>query len=186
MNQPTSPIAQPDAPKATASPPSVIWANNVLRSASVILDTETTGLHGSAEIVELAIIDMAGTVLFNQRFCPLGDIDAGALAIHGLGPQELKHEPLFADYADEIVSILVGKVCVIYNADFDVRMLKQTYAAHRLDYAWLRTVNTQCAMRIYAQSLGKNKWAKLEGGTHGALGDCIAVLELVRKMAQGG
>jgi DNA polymerase III epsilon subunit-like protein len=150
----------------------------------VILDTETTGLHGSAEIVELAIIDMAGGVLFDRRFCPLGEIDPGALAVHRLSAKKLKHEPPFSSVADQVRDILTGKVCVIYNADFDTRMLRQTYAAHSLDYAWLRTLNTQCAMRIYARSIGANKWAKLEGGTHGALSDCFAVLELVRKMAQ--
>ena len=55
----------------------VVWAKEMLTTErAVILDCETTGLNG--EIIELAIIDMSGNVLFNQRFRPMTEIEMSA------------------------------------------------------------------------------------------------------------
>ncbi|MCW3664158.1 3'-5' exonuclease, partial [Burkholderia cenocepacia] len=50
----------------------------------ILLDTETTGLDESAEIVEIAVIDDAGNVLLNTLVKPKHPIPNSATAIHGI------------------------------------------------------------------------------------------------------
>lgn len=69
---------------------------------------------------------------------------------------------------------------LIYNADFDIRMLKQTAIAHNTPSFWLGALRYECAMKRYANG---GKWAKLTGGDHTALGDCRATLALLKRMA---
>jgi DNA polymerase III epsilon subunit-like protein len=49
----------------------ILWARSVLdRSYEYyILDTETTGLD-NPEVIELAVIDLAGQTIVNQRYNP--------------------------------------------------------------------------------------------------------------------
>lgn len=47
------------------------WARDLLNRTDVlILDTETTGLGHTAELVELAIVDTTGKVLFDELVKP--------------------------------------------------------------------------------------------------------------------
>jgi hypothetical protein len=48
------------------------------------LGTETTGIDGDAEVIEIAIIDIRGYVLLDTLIRPQGDIPAEATAIHGI------------------------------------------------------------------------------------------------------
>lgn len=163
--------------------PSVKWASNMLRSNAVILDTETTGLDGAAQIIQLSIIDMSGATLFDSLCRPTCDIGPGAYAVHGLTKDHLADAPAFPAIADQARDILIGKVVIIYNAEFDMRMLRQTYRAFDLDAVWLRQLDTQCAMRVYAASIGGKRRVPLRGGDHSAVGDCLAVLRLIKQMA---
>lgn len=54
------------------------------RPNALILDTETTGLDGDAEVVELAVIDCAGSVPLDTLVRPIGPIPVEAAAIHGI------------------------------------------------------------------------------------------------------
>jgi DNA polymerase-3 subunit epsilon len=160
------------------------------RDGWLILDTETTGLGSSAEIVELAIIDKAGNALFNRRFKPLGEIDPGASAVHGLTAEMLAGELSFAERYEKVTALLDVAELVIYNASFDMRMLAQTCKAHGLEPLTLRPDAVHCAMLHYAQFCGdwsewhgNNKWQKLPGGDHTALGDARATLAVLQEMA---
>jgi hypothetical protein len=48
---------------------------------SVFLDTETTGLDDDAELVEIAVVDDTGAVLFESA--PPGDDDFRLMAAYG-------------------------------------------------------------------------------------------------------
>ncbi|WP_370656558.1 3'-5' exonuclease, partial [Klebsiella pneumoniae] len=57
--------------------------------ATVFLDTETTGLDDHAELVEIAVVNEDGCVLF-ESFCrPTVPVDPGAQAVHGIGDDVL-------------------------------------------------------------------------------------------------
>lgn len=158
------------------------WAKNILRSDAVIIDTETTGLDATAQIIQICIIDMQGNVLFNSLLRPSCQIHATATATHGMTARHLSGAPTIVDVIEQIKESL-GDSVIIYNAAFDTRMLRQTLDAFKLDSTWLNQISFQCAMKMYSESLGTTKYQKLEGGDHSALGDCLATLNLLRRMA---
>lgn len=159
----------------------VIEANEV-----VILDSETTDLHG--EIIDLAIINLAGEVVYNQRFYPVSAIAPGAQAVHGLTAEMLAGEPRFADEWAKIRQILeAARLVLIYNAAYDTRVLQHTCQLHDVESIELPA---QCVMEQYSQWYGEwssyhrdYRWQSLPGGDHTALGDCRATLEVVQSMA---
>jgi DNA polymerase-3 subunit epsilon len=161
------------------------WANHILTlDGVVILDTETTDLYG--EIIEIAVIDLEGNVLLNQRIKPVGVIAAGAEAIHGISLNDLVDCPTFPEVYEQIKKVIEQKIVVIYNAAFDRARLHDDCERHGLEYI---KFGYDCAMNWYAQWYGDwsrkyedYKWQPLNGG-HDALGDCRATLAVVKIIA---
>ena len=141
----------------------------------LILDTETTGFTG--EVIELAIINLAGDVLYQSRFLPSMVVEAAAILVHGLTYDMLRHEPLFTDQCPVIRDVLdKALIHLAYNAPFDVARLDFTCKHYRLAPLPLRP---QCLMKLRGQRL------PLKGGDHSALGDCRKALELLKELARG-
>lgn len=155
----------------------------------LILDTETTALDG--EIIQIAIIDTAGEVLLNTYIQPQEQerIKAsGAFEIHGISPEMLTGAPTFPQVYEQIRAISEGRQVVIYNVSFDCSRLRSDCARHKLPE--LNTDEWECVMVMAAQWYGQwsnywkdYKWQPLNGG-HDALGDCQAVLSLLKEMAE--
>lgn len=140
----------------------------------LILDTETTGFTG--EIIELAIINLNGDVLYQSRFKPSLMVEAAAILVHGLTYDKLRHEPLFTDQHPLIRDVLAkASVHLAYNAPFDVARLDFTCNHYRLAPLPLRPL---CLMKLRGQRL------PLKGGDHSALGDCRKALELLKELAR--
>jgi putative transposase len=57
-------------------------------------------------------------------------VDPGAQAVHGIGPEKLATAPAWPEIAERVRSALEGKTVVIFNSDFDTRILVQTATAH--------------------------------------------------------
>ena len=95
----------------------------------IILDTETTGLEHAAghRIIEIGCVEMVNRRITGQKFHryvnPEREIDAGALAVHGIELAQLKGAPKFADIVVELVEFISGAELVIHNAPFDVGFL---------------------------------------------------------------
>jgi DNA polymerase III subunit epsilon len=172
------------------------WARQLLARPAdswVILDTETTGFTGIDEVIELSVIDGAGQVLVDKkRFKPKCEIHPGAQEIHGIKIEDLQDEMDFGDFAEDLDAILHKRRIVIYNSNFDLRMLTQTAVIHS---ALSRVIfdDVTCAMLQYSAFVGEPKqrgngykFQALPGGDHTSLGDCQAVLELVKRMAGHG
>lgn len=174
-----------------------IWAKRMLDDLAdgtiaaheiLILDSETTDLYG--EIIDLAIIDLAGEVRYNRRFKPLSEIAPGAQAVHGLSAEMLAGEPLFADEYPAIRAVLdAAKLVLIYNAEFDTTCLRKTCRLHECEPV---AIEAECLMLWYAQYCGEwnhryrnYRWQKLPGGDHTALADCRAALAVLKEMAAG-
>lgn len=95
----------------------------------VVLDTETTGLdpalgHRVIEIGALEVVNrrVTGTT-YHVYLNPEREIDAGAVAVHGLSNEFLADKPRFADVAAEFMEFVRGAELVIHNAPFDVGFL---------------------------------------------------------------
>ena len=110
----------------------------------IFLDTETTGLEHKLghRIIEIACVEMRHRRLTNRHFHrylnPDRDIDAGALAVHGISLDFLQDKPRFADVASEFIDFVRGAELIIHNAPFDIGFLNAELAL--LDMAPINTV----------------------------------------------
>jgi len=170
----------------------VDWARDLLsRHDWVILDTETTGTLEFDEIVQVAILSCDGETLLDTLVHPTQPILFEAIAIHGITNDDVEDAPLFPEVYKKLEEIIHEKRIVIYNSQFDVRLIKQSLSKHNLLPIGLDLEYVDCAMLMYSAWVGElwpyggYKWHKLEYGDHTALGDCRAVLELIKKMARG-
>ena len=163
-----------------------------------ILDTETTGLDGQAEIVEVSIIDQDGSVIFDSLVKPLKPIPAEATAIHGITNDMVATAPSWAAIHDRVAEIIASKPLVIYNADYDLRLMAQTAELYGLNAI---EAEAGCAMLTYSEyygewneSKGTYRWQKLtnaaaqqgvviDGKAHRSLADVKTTLGVIKAMA---
>lgn len=142
------------------------------------------------EIIQIAILSHEGTVLLDTLIHPTQPIPASATAIHGITNSEVENAPAFKEIYQKTRKIIEGKTVIIYNAAFDIRLFLQTSRRYRLPSPFDHEEQVECAMLMYSAWVGEEwpyggyKWQKLAGGDHTALGDCLATLEIIKKMAQ--
>ena len=97
----------------------------------VVLDTETTGLdpRQGHRIIELAAIELDGRKVSLRRFHrylnPEREIEAGAVAVHGLTYERLQNEAKFADIAASFLEFIEDAELIIHNAPFDIGFLNR-------------------------------------------------------------
>jgi DNA polymerase-3 subunit epsilon len=98
-------------------------------SKQVVLDTETTGLdpslgHRIIEIGALEVINRRPTgATYHIYLNPEREIDAGAVAVHGITTEFLADKPRFADVAHEFLEFVRDAELIIHNAPFDMGFL---------------------------------------------------------------
>lgn len=175
----------------------IAWAVALAADPEVLfLDTETTGLGGGAEVVDLAIVGRDGRVLLETLVRPVAPIPADASAIHGIRDGDVAAAPSWPELHDALCRLLVDRRVVVYNAAFDRRMVTQCGARHGLSLPELRW---ECAMLAYAAFHGeaagrgsRYRWHKLERaarafdaapGGHRAAADALACRAVVLGMA---
>ncbi len=100
----------------------------------IILDTETTGLDPSQghRIIEIGCLELINRRLtrksFHHYLNPDREIDAGAIAVHGITNEFVRDKPRFADVVDAFLRFVEGAELVIHNAAFDVGFLNHELA----------------------------------------------------------
>jgi len=100
----------------------------------IVLDVETTGLEATAghRIIEIGCVELLNRRPTGQKFHrylnPEREIDAGALAVHGIDMARLAQAPRFAEIAAELVAFIDGAELIIHNAPFDVGFLDAEFA----------------------------------------------------------
>ena len=174
-------------------------ARKWIEQNALILDTETTGLDETAEIIEVSLIDCHGTVLMNTLVRPSQPIPEEASAIHGITNIMVVNAPSWQQIRRHFLELVSGRPVLIYNADYDTRIIRQTDAPYGLP---LPALDAHCAMLTYAEHWGQWderrdnwKWQRLtaaaeqqgvipEGQPHRALADCRMTLGIIRAMAQ--
>lgn len=159
----------------------------------LILDTETTGLDWNDEIIELAILDTKGNVLYESMFKPNQEIPREATSIHGITDDMVKDCPNFASEWEKIWTIIKDKTLLIYNDNFDTSMLYRTLEQHEIVLEDDFRFNSFCIMKFYQNYQQDRRWTSLSNACwemdvkikqdHRALGDCQMVLELIKAIA---
>lgn len=155
----------------------------------LVMDTETTGLKYDDEMIQLCILNESGEVLFDSLFKPARPIPLEASNVHGITNEQVIDAPLFKDVYLKIKEIMEGKTCMIYNADFDVRIFNQTCDKYQLPRI---AITPCCVMKAYTAHKKFFSWCKLSvacsneqiklNNAHSALGDTTATLALVKAM----
>ncbi len=105
-------------------------ARELKHSNCLILDAETTGLSDRDEVIEVAVIDMQGEVLLDELVMPTQPIPNESREIHGISDRAVrKHGQLFEYVALKLASFNSRQIAM-FNAVFDVRLLKQSAERH--------------------------------------------------------
>jgi len=104
----------------------------------VVIDTETTGLHDPARVIEIAMVFVSPSGKVEDSWTTLvkGDGSAGGRSlerIHGIRDQDLVKAPAFGQIAPEVLGAMKGRGVFAHNAKFDrarinyeLRLLKRT------------------------------------------------------------
>lgn len=182
---------------------------HILAQNPIYIDTETTGVGPTDEIVEIAVIDSDGHTLIDTLVRPNKSVPIEAYNVHHIGDAELATAPTFGEVWRELYGYIRGATVVTYNAEFDARMIRQSYdiAFGKLteESHWLwEKFNPKCAMIAYAQFYGEMsyrsgkpqyRWQKLEAAarqcgidmpnSHRAADDARLAREVMLYMAQG-
>lgn len=127
-------------------------AQEKINERPVYIDTETTGLDRTAEIVEISIIDFDGSILFSSLVKPVDPIPAGTQRIHGITNAMVASAPAWPIIWPKVRSFLFGRVIGAYNAPFDLKMMQQSLARYRLP--WRDTLNMLDILPLYSDYQG--------------------------------
>jgi DNA polymerase-3 subunit epsilon len=115
----------------------------------VILDTETTGIRVEEghRIIEIGCIEMIDRKLTGKHFHyylnPEREVEAGALAVHGLTNEFLKDKPVFRALVKEFMDFINDAELIIHNAPFDVGFLNNELFLTRQPW---KTITDYCSV----------------------------------------
>jgi DNA polymerase III subunit epsilon len=127
-------------------------ARKIVEANPVYLDTETTGLERNDEIVEISIIDDEGQLLFGSLVKPSQPIPYTATSIHGITNEEVQNARTWPAVWPEVRSAMFGRLVVIYNEAFDLRLMQQSHSRYRLP--WRDKFQTFDLLKLYAEFRG--------------------------------
>lgn len=138
----------------------IALARETLSSNFLVLDTETTGLGSDAQIIEIAILNALGDIVFESYVRPTVDCNPMAQQIHGITSEILAWAPSWPEIHDRVSEIISGKLILIYNSEYDERLIEQTCLAYELN---IPNYDARCVMCMYSEFVGewsdyRNSW----------------------------
>jgi DNA polymerase-3 subunit epsilon len=128
-------------------------AKEILTFRPLYLDTETTGLDSKDEIIEIAIIDDDEQVVFESLVRPSQPIPSSATLLHGIRNEDVQSARPWPIVWQQVQLVLHNQRVVIYNAEFDLRLMQQSHARYRMP--WNVKVASFDLMKLYAQFRGE-------------------------------
>ncbi len=153
---------------------------------ALIIDTETIGAGAGIEVIEIALADTAGNIVYDTLVQPVFNALPPPSKHRRFDKAELANAPHWTDIWPEIQALIDGKLLVAYNASFDRRALAATCSRYRQTSAergW------RCAMQLIKKTIGTKKSLTLDdacaryglcGGTHRAAADVLATWRLLK------
>ena len=104
-------------------------ASELWTARPLIFDTETTGLTAAAEIVEITVVDVDGTILLDALVKPSGRIPSQATQIHGITTEKVAEAPSWPGILQLLVNVggeSGSSRLTSFNREFDMRMVRQS------------------------------------------------------------
>ncbi len=130
----------------------MLLAQAMIAEKPVYIDTETTGLRQSDEVVEISIVDFDGTILLSSLVKPTQPIPVDAQYIHGISNEMVKTAPMWPVLWPQIREIFHGRVIAAYNAPFDLKMMQQSHSRYKLP--WRESLKLVDVLLIYSDYKG--------------------------------
>jgi DNA polymerase III epsilon subunit-like protein len=159
-----------------------------LNERALIIDTETVGAGPSVEVVEIALGNCEGRILYHSLARPLFNGLPRTSKLQRFDPREFEAAPDWPEVWTAIAPLLENRLLIAYNAAFDRRALAAMRERHRqepTERGW------RCAMQLVKRAVGTKKNLTLadacahyglEGGNHRADVDVLATCRLLRKV----
>jgi DNA polymerase III epsilon subunit-like protein len=159
-----------------------------LNERSLIVDTETVGAGPTIEVIEIAIGDVSGKIIFESLVRPVYNRLPPSSKHQRFDHQAFTDAPYWTDIWPSISELISNKLLIAYNANFDRRALAAMAARHAYtstERAW------RCAMQAVKKGIGVNKSLTLseacahfglEGGNHRAARDVQATCCLLQAL----
>jgi DNA polymerase III subunit epsilon len=137
-----------------ANPKVIQKAKQILDHAPIFIDTETTGFSPQDLVIEIGVVDAHGETLFESLFKPSIPIPEDAIAVHGITETMVADARSWKDVWPELLAVLDKRFIGMYNADFDLRMMKQTHGRFWMEWP-LNDKRFFCVMKMYAAFYGQ-------------------------------
>lgn len=139
---------------------------------AVILDTETTDLHGA--VCEIAVIDAAtGKTLLDTLVNPGVPIQPGAQAVHGITDSEVTADgvPDWPTVYKRLLRVTKDRTVLAYNADYDRGVIVADCHRHGIRRTRLADLGHWADVMVpRSDHAHSRRWLR-NGGGHRALGD---------------
>ena len=160
-----------------------------LNERALIIDTETVGAGPTVEIIEIALGDTSGQIIYETLVQPVFNALPPPSKHHRFDKAELRSAPQWTDIWPTVSSLIQGRLLVAYNAAFDRRALAATcsrYQHSTQERGW------RCAMQLVKKVTGTKKSLTLNdacahfglaGGNHRAARDVQATYELLQALS---
>lgn len=126
-------------------------ARQVIAQNPLYLDTETTGLNRTDEIIEVSVVDDTGQALFESLVKPTQRIPADTMLVHGITNEAVLGAPSWLITWTKLRPLLSGRLIVLYNAEFDEGMIRE---ANRRIGLPQEKLNTFDLLKLYSQFQG--------------------------------
>jgi DNA polymerase-3 subunit epsilon len=126
----------------------------IMAVRQIVLDTETTGLDPNQghRIIEIGCVELVNRRITGQHFHhylnPDREIDAGAMAVHGIKNEFVADKPRFHEVVVSFLDFVKDAELIIHNAAFDVGFLNKELLlcqqAHSAAHAQLHKLDHYC------------------------------------------
>lgn len=187
------------AAEITLRQQAVIKAQDIFSYQPLFLDTETTGLSANDEVVEISVVDHHGKEVFQSLIKPGMAIPYDSSRINRITNEMVAEAPSWPAIWERLGPLLQDRLVCIYNAEFDMRILRQTHQKWKLP--WKDIFSPVCAMKLFAAYQGewnaqKNdfRFFSLEKAcelfnlsvenTHRATADTLLTYALMKRLAE--
>ena len=168
----------------------------ILRNNTIIVDTETTGLDPNIdEILQIAIIDGNGKILFNEYIKPEYHTSwSDAEKIHKISPETVKKCKPLKKYKRKISRIFKNATQIIgYNLPFDLKFLEKKIDIYTESQILIDLMPkfAKVFRETHPFIKGEYKWQKLTTAAafynykyepHDALNDVLATLHIANNL----
>ena len=137
-----------------AHPKVIQRARQIMAYDPIFIDTETTGFLPTDVVIEIGVVSLNGETLYESLFKPGIPIPKDSIAIHHITEEMVANAPSWKDTWDDLQLVLEGRFVGMYNAEFDLHIIKQTHSRYWLDWP-MDDEHFFCVMRLYAAFYGE-------------------------------